>query len=73
MKKLFAVILALCAGALAAVQQNPAGGPIPDGRGFNIRVDDPVAVAAVKVIVRKVAGNVYVCRRCRWERGRSVR
>jgi cyclase len=60
-KNLLVVILAMCAGALAAVQQNiPVGGPIPDGRGFNIRVDDPVAVAAVKVIVRKVAGNVYV-------------
>src|SRR5262245_7727423 len=60
-KNLLAVILAMCAGALAAAQQNiPVGGPIPDGRGFNIRVDDPVAVAAVKVIVRKVAGNIYV-------------
>src|SRR5262245_27831093 len=56
-----AVIFAASLGAFAAVQQNiPTGGPIPDGRGFNVRVDDPKAVAEVKVIVRKVAGNVYV-------------
>jgi cyclase len=60
-KNLLAVIFAASLGAFGAVQQNiPTGGPIPDGRGFNIRVDDPKAVAAVKVIVRKVAGNVYV-------------
>jgi len=60
-RNVLAVIFAASAGAFGAIQQNiPTGGPIPDGRGFNIRVDDPKAVAAVKVIVRKVAGNVYV-------------
>src|SRR5689334_7217439 len=60
-KNLVAVIFAASLAAFGAVQQNiPTGGPIPDGRGFNIRVDDAKAVAAVKVIVRKVAGNMYV-------------
>jgi glyoxylase-like metal-dependent hydrolase (beta-lactamase superfamily II) len=60
-KNVLAVILAASVGGLGAVQQNiPVGGPIPDGRGFNTRVNDPNAVAAVKVVARKVAGNVYV-------------
>jgi len=54
MKKLFAVILAMCAGALAAVQQNPAGGPTPDGRGFNIRVD-PMRMLCIRDAM-KIAG-----------------
>jgi hypothetical protein len=40
---MFAILL----GATAAVQrpQIPTGGPIPDRRGFNLRVNDPKAVA----------------------------
>lgn len=38
----------------------PTGGPIPDLRGFNNKVDDPAATAPVEVIVRHVAGQVYV-------------
>jgi cyclase len=38
----------------------PTGGPIPDRRGFNNRVNDPAATSAVEVIVRHVAGQVYV-------------
>jgi cyclase len=38
----------------------PTGGPIPDRRGFNNRVTDSKAVAEVRVIVRHVAGKVYV-------------
>ena len=55
------LLLALGISAIGfAQQQIPTGGPIPDKRGFNNRVNDPKAVAEVAVIVRKVAGNVYV-------------
>jgi len=36
------------------------GGPIPDRRGFNNSVDNAELVAEVEVIVRHVAGQVYV-------------
>ena len=52
--------LSLDISAIAAAQPIPTGGPIPDRRGFNTRVNDPVAVAEVEVVVRKVAGQVYV-------------
>jgi cyclase len=57
-----AVIGAICLGATVATQRPaiPTGGPIPDRRGFNFRVNDPKAVAEVQVIVRHVAGRVYV-------------
>ena len=55
---------AVCAllSCSAALPQDviPTGGPIPDIRGFNSRVNDPEAVAAIEVIVRHVAGQVYV-------------
>ena len=55
---------AVCAllSCSAALPQEviPTGGPIPDIRGFNSRVNDPEAVAAIEVIVRHVAGQVYV-------------
>ena len=56
------VMCAILLGATAAMQrpQIPTGGPIPDRRGFNNRVTDPKAVAEVQVIVRHVAGQVYV-------------
>jgi cyclase len=56
------VMCAVFLGATAAMQrpQIPTGGPIPDRRGFNFRVNDPKAVAEVQVIVRHVAGKVYV-------------
>jgi glyoxylase-like metal-dependent hydrolase (beta-lactamase superfamily II) len=53
---------AILLGATAAMQrpQIPTGGPIPDRRGFNFRVNDPKAIAEVQVIIRHVAGKVYV-------------
>ena len=54
----------LCAvflsGAGFAQQDIPPLGPIPDIRGFNDKVNDPAEVAKVKVVVRHVAGQVYV-------------
>ena len=53
--------LSCCRAAVVAFQsQIPTGGPIPDRRGFNFKVTDPKAVAEVQVIVRHVAGKVYV-------------
>jgi cyclase len=49
----------LC-GAGHAQQDIPPLGPIPDIRGFNDKVNDPAEVAKVKVVVRHVAGQVYV-------------
>ena len=56
------VMGAICLGATVATQRPaiPTGGPIPDRRGFNFRVNDPKAVAEVQVIIRHVAGTVYV-------------
>jgi len=59
------VLLALlCAiffcGAGFSQQEIPPLGPIPDVRGFNDKVNDPEAVAKIKVVVRHVAGQVYV-------------
>jgi glyoxylase-like metal-dependent hydrolase (beta-lactamase superfamily II) len=45
---------------VAAQQQIPTGGPIPDRRGFNNSVNDPKLTDRVEEIVRRVAGNVYV-------------
>jgi hypothetical protein len=45
---------------VAAQQQIPTGGPIPDRRGFNNSVNDPKLTDPVEEIVRRVAGNVYV-------------
>jgi glyoxylase-like metal-dependent hydrolase (beta-lactamase superfamily II) len=52
----------LASSTIASAQQPqiPTGGPIPDRRGFNNRINDPAAVAEVEVIVRHVAGHVYV-------------
>ncbi len=56
--------VAVCAvfscGGAAAQEAIPTGGPIPDIRGFSSRVNDPEAVAAIEVVVRHVAGQVYV-------------
>src|SRR5262245_50923512 len=46
--------------AAASQQTIPTGGPIPDIRGFNDRVTDPEAVSKISVVVRRVAGQVYV-------------
>ena len=52
---------ALLSCGIAVSQQGiPTGGPIPDIRGFNNRVNDPEAVGAIEVVVRHVAGQVYV-------------
>src|SRR5215470_11016497 len=47
-------------GVIAVFAQIPTGGPIPDRRGFNGKVDDPKATDEVTEVVRRVAGNVYV-------------
>jgi hypothetical protein len=59
MKNSLAAVCAICLGATAATLQSqiPTGGPIPDRRGFNNRVNDPQAVADVQVVVRHVAGR----------------
>jgi cyclase len=60
-RNLLVVIVAMLACTAGAGQEGiQTGGPIPDRRGFNNRVNDPKAVAEVTVVVRKVAGNVYV-------------
>ena len=50
----------LSCGAALSQEAIPTGGPIPDIRGFNSRVTDPEAVATIEVVVRHVAGQVYV-------------
>ncbi len=50
----------LSCGIAASQVAIPTGGPIPDIRGFNNRVNDPEAVAAIEVVVRHIAGQVYV-------------
>ena len=61
MRYALAAIFVVLLGVTSVVQQQiPAGGPIPDRRGFNNRINDPKAVAEVTVIVRHVAGQVYV-------------
>jgi cyclase len=50
----------LSCGTALSQEAIPTGGPIPDIRGFNSRVTDPEAVAAIEVVVRHVAGQVYV-------------
>jgi hypothetical protein len=41
-------------------QRIPSGGPIPDVRGFNNKITDPAEASKIKVVVRHVAGKVYV-------------
>ena len=55
-----AVCAILSCGAAASQDPIPTGGRIPDIRGFNNQVDDPEAVAAIEMVVRHVAGQVYV-------------
>src|SRR5581483_5197135 len=56
----FGIFCFLACSALASQEKIQTGGPIPDKRGFNNKVNDPKAVADVRVIVRHVAGKVYV-------------
>lgn len=63
-------ILAVAAAALSgsvvfcgtafSQQAIPTGGPISDIRGFNSKITDPAAVSDITVVVRHVAGQVYV-------------
>ena len=55
-----AVCAILSCGAAASQEAIPTGGLIPDIRGFNSQVNDPEAVAAIEMVVRHVAGQVYV-------------
>src|SRR5262245_11301067 len=60
-KTLLAILFGVSlAGIVTAQRDIPTGGPIPDKRGFNIKVDDANAVSQVTEVVRRVAGNVYV-------------
>jgi glyoxylase-like metal-dependent hydrolase (beta-lactamase superfamily II) len=54
-----ACVLFVC-GVGFAQQDIPTGGPIPDIRGFNGKTADAASVAKIKVVVRHVAGQVYV-------------
>jgi cyclase len=60
-RALLAVLCAVLSCGVGFSQQDiPTGGPIPDVRGFNDKVNDPAEVAKIKVVVRHVAGQVYV-------------
>jgi glyoxylase-like metal-dependent hydrolase (beta-lactamase superfamily II) len=50
----------LLVSAVSAQQQIPAGGPIPDRRGFNNSANDPKLTDPVEEVVMRVAGNVCV-------------
>ncbi len=52
--------LVLTSLSVAAQPPIPRGGPIPDRRGFNNSVNNAALTSAVEVIVRHVAGQVYV-------------
>ena len=57
------VIVAMCgflSTGLAASQAIPTGGPLPDVRGFNNKIEDPAETSQITVVVRHVAGQVYV-------------
>jgi glyoxylase-like metal-dependent hydrolase (beta-lactamase superfamily II) len=54
----FGVVLA--SSVVFAQQRIPSGGPIPDVRGFNNKITDPAETSKIKVVVRHVAGKVYV-------------
>jgi cyclase len=60
MKRASVIGFAVVVWAVAIFAQIPTGGPIPDRRGFNNKVDDPKATGEVTEVVRKVAGNIYV-------------
>ena len=55
-----AVCAILSCGTVVSQEAIPTGGSIPDIRGFNNKVNDPEAVAAIEMVVRHVAGQVYV-------------
>ena len=55
-----AVCAMLSSGTAASQEAIPTGGTIPDIRGFNDQVNDPEAVASIEMVVRHVAGQVYV-------------
>ncbi len=56
-----AAVFGILSGTVASSGQAiPTGGPIPDIRGFNNRITDPEAVSEISVVVRHVAGGVYV-------------
>ena len=57
---LAAISVVLFCGPAISQQAIPTGGPIPDIRGFNDRVSDPEAVSKISIVVRHVAGKVYV-------------
>jgi cyclase len=53
-------LLVLSSLSSAAQSPIPTGGPLPDRRGFNNSVNNPALTSQVEVIVRHVAGKVYV-------------
>jgi glyoxylase-like metal-dependent hydrolase (beta-lactamase superfamily II) len=50
----------LCSSVVLTQQAIPDGGPIPDVRGFNNKINDPKETSKISVVVRHVAGKVYV-------------
>ncbi|MEQ1580615.1 MAG: MBL fold metallo-hydrolase [Steroidobacteraceae bacterium] len=61
-RRLLVTAGSLLVASLSVAAQPPikTGGPLPDRRGFNNSVNNPALTSAVEVIVRHVAGQVYV-------------
>ena len=60
MTRLVFTLLFAVLGGLTPQDAISTGGPLPDIRGFNDKVTDREAVSRVSVVVRRVAGQVYV-------------
>jgi cyclase len=52
-------VVVACSVVFSA-QRIPSGGPIPDVRGFNNKITDRTETSKINVVVRHVAGRVYV-------------
>jgi glyoxylase-like metal-dependent hydrolase (beta-lactamase superfamily II) len=55
-----ALVLILAGAAVFSQQRIPTGGPIPDVRGFNNKITNPAETSKINVVVRHVAGKVFV-------------
>lgn len=54
------ISILICSVVVAAQQKIPTGGPLPDVRGFNNKIDDLRETSKISWVVRHVAGQVYV-------------
>jgi glyoxylase-like metal-dependent hydrolase (beta-lactamase superfamily II) len=52
--------IGICSGIFAAQQKIPTGGPLPDVRGFNNKINDVRETSKISWVIRHVAGQVYV-------------